>query len=119
MVSAASGCEDGWAVDVGVANEALPVWPASEQRMSPIKSIYATAGPGPAPVAAQRMRTVTPTLAARLADVETGLAGSRAALVEDYARWTRALDDLENIWALAAWRSAAEEPLDAVSRLAA
>jgi hypothetical protein len=47
------------------------------------------------------------------------LAGARAALVEDYARWTRALDDLENIWALAAWRSAAEEPLDAVSRLAA
>ena len=67
----------------------------------------------------ERMRTVTPTLAARLADVETGLAGARAALVEDYARWTRALDDLENIWALAAWRSAAEEPLDAVSRLAA
>ena len=67
----------------------------------------------------ERMRTVTPTLAARLADVETGLAGARAALVEDYARWTRTLDDLENIWALAAWRSAAEEPLDAVSRLAA
>ena len=67
----------------------------------------------------ERIRTVTPRLAARLADVETGLAGARAALVEDYARWTRALDDLENIWALAAWRSAAEEPLDAVSRLAA
>lgn len=66
-----------------------------------------------------RIRTVTPTLAARLADIETGLAGARAALVEDYGRWTRALDDLENIWALAAWRSAAEEPLDAVSRLAA
>ena len=67
----------------------------------------------------ERMHTVTPTLAARLTAVETGLAGARAALVEDYARWTRALDDLENIWALAAWRSAAEEPLDAVSRLAA
>jgi len=31
----------------------------------------------------ERIRTVTPTLAARLADVETGLAGARAALVED------------------------------------
>jgi len=67
----------------------------------------------------ERIRTVTPRLAARLADVETALAGARAALVEDYARWTRTLDDLENIWALAAWRSAAEEPPDAVSRLAA
>ncbi len=67
----------------------------------------------------ERIRAVTPTLAARLTDIETGLAGARASLVEDYARWTRALDDLENIWALAAWRSAAEEPLDPVSRLAA
>lgn len=67
----------------------------------------------------ERIRTVTPTLAARLTDIETGLAGARASLIEDYARWTRALDDLENIWALAAWRSAAEEPLAATSRLAA
>jgi len=67
----------------------------------------------------ERIRTATPTLAARLADLESGLAGARASLVEDYARWTRALDDLENIWALAAWRSVAEEPLAATSRLAA
>jgi hypothetical protein len=67
----------------------------------------------------ERIRTVTPTLAARLADVETDLAGTRACLIEHYARWTRALDDLENIWALASWRSVAEEPLEATSRLAA
>jgi hypothetical protein len=67
----------------------------------------------------ERIRTVTPTLAARLADVETDLAGTRAGLIEHYARWTRALDDLENIWALASWRSVAEEPLGATSRLAA
>jgi hypothetical protein len=66
-----------------------------------------------------RIRMITPTLAARLADVEASLAGARASLVEDYARWTRALDDLENIWALAAWRSAAECPIDSSSRLAA
>jgi hypothetical protein len=66
-----------------------------------------------------RIRTITPILAARLADVEASLAGARASLVEDYARWTRALDDLENIWALAAWRSAAECPIDSSSRLAA
>ena len=31
----------------------------------------------------------------------------------------RALDDLENVWALAAWRSAAEEPVESASQLAA
>lgn len=67
----------------------------------------------------ERIRTVTPTLAARLAHVEAGLAGAHASMVEDYARWRQALDDLENIWALAAWRSAAEEPVDTVARLAA
>jgi hypothetical protein len=51
--------------------------------------------------------------------VEAILAGARASLIEDYARWARGLDDLENVWALAAWRSAAEEPVESAARLAA
>jgi hypothetical protein len=69
--------------------------------------------------ALDRIRATTPTLRARLDQLEATLAGARASLVEDYARWARALDDLENVWALAAWRSAAEEPVESVSRLAA
>ena len=44
-----------------------------------------------------------PTLRTRLDDLEVSLAVARAALLEDYGRWRRALDDLENVWALAAW----------------
>jgi hypothetical protein len=44
-----------------------------------------------------------PTLRTRLDDIEVSLAVARAALLEDYGRWRRALDDLENVWALAAW----------------
>ena len=44
-----------------------------------------------------------PTLRNRLDDVEVVLATARAALLEDYGRWRRTLDDLENLWALAAW----------------
>ena len=47
---------------------------------------------------------VLPTLRARLDRVETTLAELRASLLEDYGRWRRSLDDLENLWALAAWR---------------
>jgi hypothetical protein len=50
-----------------------------------------------------------PTLRARLDDMEVSLATARAAVLEDYGRWRRTLDDLENLWALAAWRSAAPE----------
>jgi hypothetical protein len=69
--------------------------------------------------ALERIRTTTPTLVRRRDEVEAILAGARASLIEDYARWARALDDLENVWALAAWRSAAEEPVERASRLAA
>jgi hypothetical protein len=44
-----------------------------------------------------------PTLRTRLDDMEISLATTRAALLEDYGRWRRVLDDLENLWALAAW----------------
>jgi hypothetical protein len=57
----------------------------------------------------ERMRAANPTLKLRLDDMETALAGIRNTLLEDYGRWGHALDDLENLWALAAWRSAASE----------
>ena len=50
-----------------------------------------------------------PTLRTRLDDLEVSLAVSRAALLEDYGRWRRALDDLENVWALAAWAHGRQE----------
>jgi hypothetical protein len=61
----------------------------------------------------------TLTLVRRDDEVEAILAGARASLIEDDARWARVLDDLENVCALAAWRSAAEEPVESASRLAA
>ena len=69
--------------------------------------------------AAARIRATTPGLHARLDGAEANLAAARAALLEDYGRWTRALDDLENLWALAVWRSAADEPDQTTRRLAA
>jgi hypothetical protein len=54
-----------------------------------------------------------PTLRARLDDMEITLAVTRAALLEDYGRWRRSLDDLENLWALASWASGpAEQPAE-------
>jgi hypothetical protein len=44
-----------------------------------------------------------PMLRARLDDMEVTLASARAAVLEDYGRWRQVLDDLENLWALAAW----------------
>jgi hypothetical protein len=66
-----------------------------------------------------QIRTTTPTLSARLDQIEANLAATRASLVEVYGRWTRALDDLENVWALAVWRAANEEPAERAQRLAA
>jgi hypothetical protein len=54
-----------------------------------------------------------PTLRARLDDMEISLSVARAALLEDYGRWRRSLDDLENLWALASWASGpAEQPAE-------
>ena len=61
-----------------------------------------------------------PTMRARLDDAESELATARAAMMESYGRWRRALEDVENLWALAAWRSrAAEEPREQAAALAA
>ena len=57
------------------------------------------------------MRTTMPRLRVRLDQVECDLAEEYASLAEAYGRWRRALEDVENVWALAAWRSSvAEEP---------
>jgi hypothetical protein len=67
-----------------------------------------------------QIRVSNPTLKARLDEAEVDLAGVRAALIEGYGRWRRALEDVENLWALAAWRStAAEEPAEKAAALAA
>ena len=64
--------------------------------------------------------TGIPTMRARLDDAESELATARAAMLEGYGRWRRALEDVENLWALAAWRSrAAEEPREQATALAA
>jgi len=57
----------------------------------------------------------------RLDEADAQLASARAALLEDYGRWRRALEDVENLWALAAWRrsAAAEEAGDQAPPLAA
>ena len=67
-----------------------------------------------------RMRSVNPTLKVRLDEMDGALAGLRSALTDGYGRWSRALDDLENLWALAAWRSAqSEEAAEKTTALAA
>jgi O-methyltransferase involved in polyketide biosynthesis len=49
-----------------------------------------------------------PTLRARLDEAEARLTALRATLLEAYGQWGRTLEDLENLWALAAWKR--EEP---------
>ncbi len=68
----------------------------------------------------ETIRAANPTLRARLDAVDADLARTREALLEAYGRWRCALDDIENLWALGAWRSAtAEEPAEQAPALAA
>jgi hypothetical protein len=61
-----------------------------------------------------------PRLRARLDEADAQLAAARASLLEGYGRWRQALEDLENLWALAAWRrSAAPEEAGEQAALAA
>ena len=69
--------------------------------------------------AVEQIRRELPTLSARLDQVEADLARTRATLIEGYGRFLRDLDDLENVWALAAWRAAAEESATCPAELAA
>lgn len=56
-----------------------------------------------------RMRATAPAVGARLDAVEANLAAARSVLIDTYARWTRGLEDLENLYALAIWQSAMDE----------
>jgi len=68
----------------------------------------------------EHIRASSPTLKARLDEAELSVAAVRAALLEGYGRWRRALEDVENRWALAAWLSTeAEEPAEKAAALAA
>ena len=60
-----------------------------------------------------------PTLRKRLDEMEDHLTGARAALLDGYGRWRRALEDIESLWALGAYRSAAEEPVEPSRSIAA
>jgi len=62
-----------------------------------------------------------PLLRARLDEADAQVAAARAALLEGYGRWRRALEDVENLWALAAWRRSAapEEAGEQAAALAA
>jgi hypothetical protein len=60
-----------------------------------------------------------PTLKKRLDEMESQLTMARAALLDGYGRWRRALEDVENLWAVAAYRSAAEEPVEPAGSIAA
>jgi hypothetical protein len=60
-----------------------------------------------------------PGLRKRLDEVEAQMATLRASLLEGYGRWRLALEDVENLWALAAWKSAGEEAPEQPPSLAA
>jgi hypothetical protein len=68
----------------------------------------------------ESIRGANPTLKAKLDDADSKLAAARESLLDGYGRWRRALEDVENLWALGAWRSAAaEEPAEQSPALAA
>jgi hypothetical protein len=46
----------------------------------------------------------SPTLRARLDETDARLSALRGSLLEAYGAWEKTLDDLENLWALAAWK---------------
>jgi O-methyltransferase involved in polyketide biosynthesis len=45
-----------------------------------------------------------PTLRDRLDEAEARLTALRATLLETYGAWGKTLEDLDNLWALAAWK---------------
>jgi len=69
--------------------------------------------------AVEDIRREMPRLRTRLDHIEAHLSAEYAVLTEAYGSWKRALEDLENVWALVAWRSIAEDAAEEVSRIAA
>jgi len=75
-----------------------------------------------ASVPGQCLTTITatqPTLRKRLDEMEDRLTDARAALLDGYGQWRRTLEDLENLWALGAYKSAAEETVEPSRPIAA
>lgn len=67
-----------------------------------------------------QVRTSMPRLSTRLDEADRQLADARNALLEEYARWRQALEDVENLWALAACKTAVvDEAVPGVTRTAA
>lgn len=60
-----------------------------------------------------------PTLRKRLDEMEDHLTSARAAMLDGYGRWRRALEDVESLWALGAYRLTAEEPIEPARAIAA
>jgi hypothetical protein len=60
-----------------------------------------------------------PTLRKRLDEMEDHLTTARAVLLDGYGRWRRALEDIESLWALGVYRSAAEETVEPARSIAA
>ena len=60
-----------------------------------------------------------PTLRKRLDEMEDRLTDARAAMLDGYGRWRRALEDIESLWALGVYRSVAEEPVEPARAIAA
>jgi hypothetical protein len=54
--------------------------------------------------------TANPSLKARLDTAEAQLGAARASMLEGYGRWGRALEDIENLWAVAALREEGPGP---------
>jgi hypothetical protein len=52
---------------------------------------------------------IKPDLKARVERSEERLTGLRAALLDGYAEWTRAIDECEDLWALAELRQQTED----------
>ena len=59
-----------------------------------------------------------PGLRSRIENAESRLAAERAGLLAQYARWRSTLEELENLWALAAWEASEPGAAEAL-RLAA
>jgi len=66
------------------------------------------------------VRTSMPRLWTRIEEADERLAETRGVLIEEYARWRQELDEVENLWALAAWKMGAlDQPVSGVRPTAA
>ena len=81
-----------------------PVERLLRQELTGLLDRIATSLPEPG---LETIRAANPALKARLDDADLSLAAARESLLDGYGRWRRALEDLENLWALDAWRSGA------------